>query len=212
LAPPAEMPDFTPSDIRPMDGRWVAGFARNGIVSPYDIFRGWTDQAHKLFPDYPDGLRVVGDGHDLSNYPWVPKRVRAGCLDGREAIVLVNATRFWGTSIILRRGIEKDFASWTLHARFENLELYRSRKRIDLSTLPDMAAAAALILAVDAERMLRRAAEELAGPSVQIRIGHDLDKDMRSYFVDAVHDHLQSRAIRIEPENWSGPPVSVVRA
>ena len=35
---------------------------------------------------------------------------------------------------------------------------------------------------------------------------------MNAHFIDAVHDHLQSRTIRIEPQKWSGPPVSVVRA
>jgi predicted nucleotidyltransferase len=212
LAPPAEIPDLTPNDIRPMDGRWVAGYSDWGGVSPYDVFRGWTDDAHKLFPDYPDGLRVVGDGCDLRNYPWVPKCLKASGVDGREVIALVNATAFSGTSVALQRRIEKDSTTWTLNAWFENLELYRSRKRIDLSTLPAMAAAAALILAVDAERMLRRAAEESAALSIQIRIRHGLDKDMNEYLVEAVHDHLQTRAIRIEPESWSGPPVSVVRA
>jgi predicted nucleotidyltransferase len=212
LAPPAEMPDLTPINIRPMDGWWVAGFAPHGIVSPYDIFRGWTDQAHRLFPNYPDRLRVVGDGHDLSNFPWLPKRLKSDGLDGREAIALVNATRLRGTSIVLRRRIEHDLATWTLYAWFESLELYRRRSRVDPSTLPEMAAAAALILAVDAERMLRRAAEESAEPAVEIRIRHDLDKDMNRYFVEAVHNHLQTRAIRIEPEDWPGPPVSVLRA
>jgi len=44
MAPPAQMPDLTPRDIRPMDGRWAAGFADYGIVSPSCIFRGWTDE------------------------------------------------------------------------------------------------------------------------------------------------------------------------
>jgi len=75
-----------------------------------------------------------------------------------------------------------------------------------------MAAAAALILAVDAERMLRRAAESSGEPRIQISIGHELSEDMNAYFVEAVHDHLKTRAIRVEPEEWSGPPVSAVRA
>ncbi len=211
MAPPAEMPDLTPNDIRPMDGRWVAGFCGGGSVSPFDIFRGWTDEAHKLFPHYPDGLRVVGNGQNLNSYPWIPKHLKNNDLDGRDAIALVNATLFGGTSVVLRRRIEKASAIWTLHAGFENMELYRSRKRVELSTLPDMAAAAALILAVDAERMLRRTAEESAGARVQISVRHDLGESMNAYFVESVRAHLQTRAIRIEPEEWSGPLVSVVR-
>src|SRR5882724_2302740 len=61
-----------------------------------------------------------------------------------------NQNRYRGTSIVLRRRVEKGpknwTLNWTLHAWFGHLELYRSRKRVDLSTLPDLAAAAALIL------------------------------------------------------------------
>jgi hypothetical protein len=206
------MPDLTPKDIRPMDARWVAGFSNWGGVSPYDIFRGWTDDAHKLFPHYPDGLRIVGDGHDPDRYPWVPKRLKRDGLDGREAIALINATSFRGTSVILRRTIQKQPTIWSLHAWFDDLEVYRSRKRVDLSTIPDIAAAAALILAVDAERMLRRAAEDPTGPRIQICIAHNLSEDMNAHFVETVHGHLQTRAIQIEPESWSGSPVYVVRA
>jgi len=212
LGPPAEMPDFTPNGLRPMDGRWVAGFSKWGGVSPYDIFRGWTDDARKLFPHYPEGLRVIGGNRDLASYPWVPKRLKAGGFDGREAVALVNATPLKGTSIVLRRKVEQGSENWILHAWFEHLEFYRSRKRVDYSTLPDLAAAAALILAVDAERMLRRAAEESAGAGIQICVRRDLDEDMNVHFIDAVHNHLQARRIRIEPEGWSCPPASVVRA
>lgn len=206
------MPDFAPNDLRPMDGRWVAGFSQWGDVSPYDIFRGWTDEAHKLFPHYPEGLRIVGDGHELGSYPWVPPCLKVGDFDGREAIVLINATPFRGTSVVLRRRVEKDPENWTLHAWFEHLEFYRSRRRVDLSTLPDLAAAVALILAVDAERMLRRAAEGPVGLRIQVRISRKLDEDMNAQFIDAVHNHLQTRTIRIEPEEWAGPLVSVLCA
>jgi hypothetical protein len=178
LAPPPEMPDFTPNGLRPMDGRWVAGFSKWGGVSPYDIFRGWTDDAHKLFPQYPEGLRIVGDNRDLASYPWVPKRLNAGGFDGREAVALVNATPLKGTSIVLRRKVEQGSENWILRGWFEHLEFYRSRKRVDYSTLPDLAAAAALILAVDAERMLRRAAEESAGVGIQICVRRDLATEL----------------------------------
>jgi hypothetical protein len=92
------------------------------------------------------------------------------------------------------------------------LEFHRSGKRVDVSTLPDLAATAALILAVDAERMLRRGAEQSAAPGVELRIRRELDEDMNANFIDAVYDHLQKRTIRIEPEEWKGPSVSVVRS
>lgn len=136
------------------------------MVCPYDIFRSWTDDARRLFPHYPDGLRVVGDDHQLNGNFWTPKRLRRMGLDGRRAIALINATRGWGTSIVLNREIEAHDTVWTLRARFTELELFRSRKRAEASTLPDIAAAAALILAVDAERMLRRATEFPSTPTI----------------------------------------------
>ncbi|HEX7710726.1 MAG TPA: hypothetical protein VF418_07280 [Sphingomonadaceae bacterium] len=46
---------------------------------------------------------------------------------------------------------------------FSDAQLYRARKYPDLATSSDLAAAIALILAVDAERMLRRVAERCLG-------------------------------------------------
>lgn len=69
---------------------------------------------HKLFPHYPDGLRIVGDGYDLDRYPWIPKRLKRDGIDGREAIALINATSFCGTSIVLRRWMEKQPMIWML--------------------------------------------------------------------------------------------------
>jgi hypothetical protein len=37
---------------------------------------GWTDEAHKLFPHYPDKLRVVDNGRTLNGYPWIPKHLK----------------------------------------------------------------------------------------------------------------------------------------
>lgn len=211
LDPPAEMPDLTPAPIRPMDARWVAGFWEAGVVSPYDIFRGWTDDAHALFPHYPDGLRVVGDDHNLRHYPWTPKRLKKAGLDGRNAVALINATTWWGTSLVLQRHIEMDATHWTLHAVFSDIQLHRARKHLDLITLPDMAAVTALILAVDAERMLRRAAELSDSPTVRIHIDDaGLSEDLQSYFVESVRAHLESRTIRIEPADWAGEKVSVL--
>ena len=109
-----------------MDARWVAGFMPWGGVSPYDIFRGWTDEAHKLFPHYPEGLLVAGDDFKPHNAPWLPKRLKKGGLDGRDAIALINANEFWGTSVVLNRRIERSATHWTLVASIEDLELFRA--------------------------------------------------------------------------------------
>lgn len=206
LSPPAEMPDLTPEAIRPMDARWVAGFWEIGEVSPYDIFRGWTDDAHALFPNNPDGLRVVGDDHNLSHYPWTPKRLRKPGLDGRNAVALISATKWWGTSLILHRHIEVSPSSWILHAGFSDLQLYRARKYADWATLRDLSAVTALILAVDAERMLRRTSELPQPPTIRIAIDDNggLTDDIRPDFLEPLRAHLAERTIRIEPPDWTG--------
>lgn len=211
LAAPAEMPDLTPTPIRPMDARWVAGFEKTGMVSPYDIFRGWTDDARKLFPHYPAGLRVVGDDYQLNADFWMPKRLRRKGLDGRHAVALINATQWWGTSIVLNREIKASDAVWTLRARFTEFELLRSRKWPEVSTLPDIAAAAALILAVDAERMLRRATELPSGPTIQIDLRSDANEEnLCGFFYEPTRELLHERAIRIEPPDWTGSAVAIL--
>jgi len=204
------MPDLSPEAIKPMDARWVAGFSQAGVVSPYDIFRGWTDDAHALFPTYPDGLRVVGDNHDLSRYFWTPKRLKKPGLDGREAVALISAKEWWGTSVILRRRIEAGPTLWTLNASFSDLQLYRARKHADLATLRDLAAVAALILAVDAERMLRRANELPQPLSIGIAIDNSgVTDEVRPDFIDPLLTHLNDRVVRIEPVGWKGEKVVV---
>lgn len=208
IEPPAEMPDLSPADLRPMDGRWICGFQAWGSVSPYCIFRGWTDEAHALFPRYPEGLAVACDDFKPHKPIWLPKRLKKGGLDGRSAIAIVNANEFWGTSVVLRRRIDRSDAVWTLEACFEDVELFRSRRSIVPSTIPDLAAAAALILAVDAGRMLRRSMETLPSPAVQIRIG-DEASDRSMQISDAVVELLGRRAVRIEPLHWKALPINI---
>ena len=192
---PTEMPDLAPSELRPMDARWVAGFTPWGGVSPYDIFRGWTDEAHRLFPHYPRGLLIAGEDFKPHNAPWLPKRLKKGGLDGRAAIALINASELWGTSVILRRRIERSATHWTLVAAIEDLELFRVR-RLEASTVPDLAAAAALILAVDAERMLRRSTETEEHLAVRVGIRCE-PSDHASTVRDAVLALLEKRVIRV---------------
>lgn len=92
-----------------------------------------------------------------------------------------------------------------LRASFSDLALRRSRKYVDLASLPDMVAAVSLILAVDAERILRRATEADSLPKVTIQISQgDLPEDMRDHFAQEIADMLTRRAVAIEPKGEGG--------
>ena len=146
----------------------------------------------------------------IRDSPWTPKSVRKKGLDGRAAVAIVGATEFWGVCITLHRTIERRADGWVLLASFSDLALYRSGKYVDLASLPDMVAAVSLILAVDAERILRRATETDPLPKVTIHISQDdLPQDMRNYFAQGVADMLTRRAVAIEPKGEGGT-VSVV--
>ena len=201
------VPDLTPAQLQPMDARWVAGYDRWGTVSPYDIFRGWTDQCRQLFPEYPRTLRIAASGDDLRDFPWIPKTLKRPGLDGRAAVAVISATEFRGTCITLQRSLYETSGEALLNASFSDLLLHRSRKYIDLSTLPEMVSTVSLILAVDAERILRRAIERdrLAKVTIQIIAG-DLPDDMRHYFVEEIVETLAQRTVAIEP---AGAPASV---
>lgn len=193
-----------------MDGRWIAAFSSSGDVSPYDIFRGWTDDAHLVFPRYPQGLRVLGHDHDLRHYPWTPKSLRQADLDGRGRVALVNATEWTGISFIFHRRIEAEATAWNLRAHFSDLELHRARKRVDAGTLPDIAAAAALIIAADGERMLRRAREVSMTPQINIIVDDSgLSDEIVSGLIAPLRHLLEARLIRIEPVDWKGEPAVV---
>ncbi|WP_298670673.1 hypothetical protein [uncultured Sphingomonas sp.] len=197
-------PDLTPAPLQPMDARWVAGYDRWGSVSPYDIFRGWTDECRRLFPEYPRDLRIAASGDDLRDFPWRPKTIKRPGIDGRAAIAVISATEFWGTCITLRRSIYDISGKTVLEASFSDLQLHRSRKYIDLATLPEMVSAVSLILAVDAERILRRATDRdsSAGITIQIVSG-DLPDDMKHYFVGEIVKVLEQRTVAIEPAGLS---------
>jgi len=200
LPPPPQLPDLTPAKLRPMDARWVAGFNRWGSVSPYEIFRGWTEECRKLFPRYPENLRIVADGHDLGQFPWTPRILKKKGLDGRSAVAIICATEWYGTCITLHRTIEDNPNNCVLCSSFSNLVLNRSRKYVDLATLPDMVAAVSLILAVDAERILRRAIEMDTLRHVTIHIStKNLPDDMRTCFAEQIAETLNGRAVSIEP-------------
>jgi hypothetical protein len=207
IDPLPEVPDLTPAQLQPMDGRWIAGYDQLGIVSPYYIFRGWTEECRRLFPEYPRHLRIAASGDDLGSFPWVPKALKRPGIDGRAAVAVISATEFRGTCITLHRSISGIPGDATLTATFSDLLLHRSRKHIDRSTLPEMVSAVSLILAVDAERILRRAIDHDSPAKVTIQIvSGDLPDDMRHYFVEKLMETLKRRTVAIEP---AGIPASV---
>ena len=200
VPPIAELPNLAASALRPMDARWISGFDSVGSVSPFALFRGWSDDCCQLFPHYPRNLRVTTGGGEIPCFPWTPPALKRNALDGRSAIAFVDATEAWGTSVILNRDISVSGGDWRLSARFSDLALHRSRKHINSDTLPDMAAAASIILAVDAERILRRSAEMGMETSLAIDIGgEDLPAMIQTHFVTRICDMLDRRAIRVEP-------------
>jgi hypothetical protein len=199
VSPPAELPDLKPAELRPMDARWVTGFKAWSEVSPCCIFRGWTDECHKLFPHYPKRSRVVADDHELHNFPWTPKTIKRAGLDGRSSVAIINATEWWGTCITLHRLITSAEDKHELKARFSDLLLHR-RRTIEPSTLPDIAAVTSLILAVDAERILRRRIELGMTPQVTIRISQEgLSDELKTDLAGEVVNTLSRRAVAIEP-------------
>lgn len=172
---------------------------------------------------------MAADGDDLRGYRWVPKSVKTRGLDGRSSIAVVKTTQApvregevdWakesarapasGLSVVLRREIEKTDGEWTLHAWFEDLEIFRNRKRPDLSDAYYLGAVTALILAVDAERMFRRAVEQSSGTKIAVRIDRgELRGDMDAYFIGSVRRLLRDSAVRIEPTDADGGPTILI--
>ena len=193
-----------------MDGRWVSGYSGYGVVSPYHLFRSWSDDAHALFANYPAGLRGVGSADAKFLSGWKPKSLKKRFLDGRNALSILNVTDFGGMSVVLCREISVETEGRVIHARFEDAELYRSRKRLDPSAVGEIASAAALIIAVDAERVLRRLSDADAKVAVSVSIeGADGIEAIEAVKGEVVK-RLADRAVRIEPPGWTGRQVSIV--
>jgi hypothetical protein len=137
-------------------------------------------------------------------FPWIPNRLKAGDLDGRKAVALVNAMLKEGIAVVLRRRVEETSTVWTIHAWFEDFEIRGRRKTIDLLLAFEIAAATALILAVDAERLLRRSLEDTRLPGARIRIDESSVEDLEHLVADDLKRH-----VRVEPEGWSGQRASI---
>ncbi|KPH66087.1 hypothetical protein ADT71_08380 [Novosphingobium sp. ST904] len=204
LEPPASLPDLSPGPLRPMDGRWISGYTM-GYVSPYDLFRGWTDEAHQAFGQYPQNLRICVDGDILTSFPWTPKRLKRPGLDGRRRLLLVDATAQSGISVVLERTIETtDEDHWTLCANLADLEISRGRKRIAFEHTLAIVSSISVILAADCERMIRRAQEMGLNPQVSIQITDDgSHPDIGCLIIDFIEDKLAARAVAIEPDGWN---------
>jgi hypothetical protein len=183
----------------------------SGSVSPHNIFGGWTEAARTLFSRYPDGLRVLAAEYDLSNFPVAPKRLAKPGLEGRRRVLVAKALEWWGgASVVLCREMPKTDRP-TLRATFESQQLFRLRTQFYLTLIDDLASAIALILATDAERMMRRASD-LGNPQcVAIHIdGGELMEPFRSELLSAIMDRLVHRSVEIEPPLWEGPPAEIV--
>ena len=194
-----------------MDARWIGDYWGLGAVSPYDIFRGWTEDAHKLFPRYPEGLRVGTSSGALGDESWLPRQSKVSDLDGRGAVALLKIRPGAETRIVLHRRIDISDGHWVLEAAFSDLGLRRGQKYLAPEALLDLTAAAALIIAVDAERMLLRAGDRAKPPTISVRVGERADDNGRpcSCFVEPTVSLLQARRVRMEPLNWGGPAVAV---
>jgi predicted nucleotidyltransferase len=208
IDPPRTLPSLAPNPLRPMDGRWITNYKPWGTVSPYDIFGGWNDAAHALFPRYPEGLRVVADGHDKVNTQWTPKRVHQSGLDGRSKVAVFKQNWWGGLGLVLCREILTSDPI-ELIARLESLELFRVRSQLQ-PIVEDVASAIALILACDGERIVRREMEQGRITQVQISIdATDIKATLREPFLDQIERRLAERIAKIEPNGWEGPPVKI---
>ena len=200
MPPLPQFPDLAAKALRPMDARWLCGFSETGEVNPIAALRDRCDERHRLFPRRVRDLRIAADGDKLRMCPWLPKSVCVGGLDGRNAVAVFETAHEWGTCITLHREICTEPDGHLLRASFSDLQLHKARKHPELFTLPDITASIALIVAADAERILRRQIEMEIGPKVRIEICSDgLDGEMKRFLAAQVFHLLQQRYVSIEP-------------
>jgi predicted nucleotidyltransferase len=209
IDPPAQMPDLAPTqELRPMDGRWLAAFEHNGWVCPHEIFRSWTDEARRLFSNPPYRFRVVTDATSLGD-SWKPKRTKSSGLDGRNNILIMDVDDIEGASFVLRRSVDITPKAWTLRVGLEDFQAQRKRTAIEAKCFFSIITGAVMILAVDAERLLRRSAETPEKPDVYIRIESNAADWRLPHAEEWMQKMLSDRLVRIEPEGWAGPKVSI---
>lgn len=200
LSPPEDMPDLTPAPLQPMDARWITGFTGWQSVSPYHIFRGWTEECRRLFPGYPDALRIAASADELAAIGFSRAGVTGVPLDGRTAVVVADISKRRDTRVTLTRAIDATGDGAILRAALVDAECKGNPKYRDPLAMRYMAAAISLILAADAERVLRRASEEGRDPRVTIALcGADLPEELRTYFVTGTAGVLTRREVAIEP-------------
>jgi len=201
--PPAGLPDLTPSRLEPMDGRWLAGYSPSERVSLHDIFHGRSEDAHRLFAEYPRNLRIATDGSDQLLFPWVPRRLQRPGIDGRSLLLIIDATAASGMGLVLGRRLATSGRTWKLDASLHDLEFHGSGLSMAPSHAASIVGALSLLLAVDAEHMVRRANELVRVPKIEIRIGQSRCSALQALIVDPIIKNLQSHAIRIEPADWT---------
>lgn len=200
VGPQPAKPSFSAAVLRPMDARWISGYDPSGEISPLDIFGDWTEKCRKLFQTYPHNTRLIADGFQPFNFPWTPPSAKAAQIDGRANVVIASAVGRAGLAITLNRQITVEETGGVLAASFHDMVARRERDCGDLGFLAPMIATAALILAADAERIVRRMADNGHTPAVDIVIaGAELPSGFRRRFVDEVALLLSERSVQIEP-------------
>lgn len=104
-------------------------------------------------------------------------------------------------SVTLRREIREDGNGIRLMAHIGDLHLHRPRRHIDTRAISEISAVASLILAVDAERLVRRMSERGVAPDVTTCVGADDDgRSVPAALRDGVLATLDGRVIAIEPK------------
>jgi hypothetical protein len=99
---------------------------------------------------------------------------------------------------VLWREFEFTDCEWVLHVRLANFEESRKRKSLDALAAMEVTSALLLIIAADAERLMRRAREISTSLEVLIKVYESNEKDLENYS-HRIFDELRERIIRIEP-------------
>jgi predicted nucleotidyltransferase len=203
---PRQLPDLSPDPVRPMHARWLYSYDGPERVSPYDIFGNW-EIAEPLFPSFPDGLKVMlaGDGSDAE---WTPKALNKK-VDGRDRVLLKVERLGAGTSVVLHRSIVDGDDGVRVIARLERAQMVGTSNPAPV-LFDDISRTIALLLATDAQRVMRRQMDIGEPKEVAIIVDSSSLKDpLSDRLGDDAFGHLEARRVSIEPDNWTGSPVRI---
>lgn len=206
------LPELEAGPARPMDAHWLVAYAQYGTVSPYDIFGSW-EEAEPLFYRFPRNLAVLTDRDKkiARRGDWMPDALGKGEIDGSERVVLTNHNGSEAISVVLKRTIVEDDAGIRITATLEASEMLNvTEPGQDL--YDDISSAITLLLATDADRVMRRQMDVGATKQVTIAIDNSgPTDDLRSMVASDTALLLEEGEISIVPEGWSGPAFMVER-